>query len=957
MDEAQVSRLRLLFERGLAVPAEQRDRFLDEQCEGDRALRDEVASLLDAYGTSSGYFETLARQVLGPAVAVLAEGHMEFVVPGQIIGHYEIVGRMAAGGMGVVYKARDLRLDRHVALKFLPPQLSGDDAARARLLTEAKTASSLDHPNIAVVHEIGETADGCLFIAMRWYEGETLREKLRRGPLPVAEAVDIACQLAGALAAAHRTGIVHRDVKPSNVVITTDGVPKLLDFGIARLDGVELTRDGSTKGTVAYMSPEQARGGSVDHRTDLWSLGVLLYEMLAGRRPFAGEGEQATIYAIREDDPISLTMQRPEVTPSLAGIVYRCLQKEPAARYQGADALHADLGTPDGSTAAQASVTGAGGGTRTVDRSGWGGSYLRGRRRLGATVAGVGSPERLRALGGLAALAVLGALALYFTTARPAGAALDAKRVLVVPFENQTGDPELDLLGSVAALLISQGLAQTGAVDVVPETAALSAVRFVGGSSAPAATSQVDMLAAETGAGLVVSGAFYRQAGLLYLQATVTDATRQRVLYALGPITTPIDLPLDGIQDLRDRLLGLIAPHVNPRTQHHVAGGGGAPPSFASYRVHAQGMERFIERDWQSAIPLFMEAAGHDSTFTVPLLYAGISLHNMGNNAPVDSILARLRPRLHLLGEFEQLGFAMLDAALRGDHPAYHRAHRRAPEIAAGTLAHWGLANAAMRIHRPREALRTLGELDPERGELRGWFPYWATLAQAHHRLGQHRRELRALRRAGDLLPDHPGPVMLQVAALAGLGRTRAVHDLLAQHPDAEYRASLLRAAGLELIAHGAQTEGEALLRESLDRALARPEDGSGFRRFLAHAHYLAGEWDAAEELLHQLNAEYPETISVHGGLGAIAARRGDRAGALRADRWLSELDRPYLHGANTYWRARIAALLGEREAAVRLLHEAWQEGAFLMENAHIEVDFTPLHDYPPYRVLIRPRG
>jgi tRNA A-37 threonylcarbamoyl transferase component Bud32/tetratricopeptide (TPR) repeat protein/TolB-like protein len=945
MDEAQVSRLRLLFERGLAVPAGQRDRFLEEECEGDRALRDELASLLEAHGASSGYFETLARQVLGPAVAVLTEGSAEFVSPGETVSHYRIIERIGAGGMGVVYKARDLRLDRNVALKFISPRLSEDDVARARLLTEAKAASSLDHPNIAVVHEIGEAAAGGLFIAMGWYEGETLREKLRRGPLPVDEAVGIAGQLAGALAAAHRAGIVHRDVKPSNVVITASGVPKLLDFGIARLAGAELTTDGSTRGTVAYMSPEQARGGSIDHRTDLWSLGVVLYEMLAGRRPFGGEGEQATIYAIREDDPISLASLRPDVSPLLAGAVERCLEKEPAARYQGAEALLADLEAREGSTAARARITHAAGAAQGSHRSD-------GRTRRRVRVAA----GRLGVMAAVVAMA-LGAVALYFNTVAPPRPGIDAGRVLVVPFENQTSDPQLDPVGSMAALWIIQGLSQTGVVDVVPVTAALSASRFVGGSPGLDAASQIDLLAAETGAGIVVSGAFYRQTDSLYIQAAVTDATRQRVLHALAPIATPIDLPLDGIQDLRDRLMGIIAPHFNPRTQHHITGGAVAPPSFHAYRAHAEGMERFIAGDWRSAIPFFMEAADHDSTFTVPLLYAAISLGNMGSNAPVDSILARLRPRRHLLGEFEQIGFAMLDTSLRGDHAAHYRAHLRAPEIAPGTLAHWGLANAAMRINRPREALRTLGELDPERGELRGWFAYWLTLADAHHRLGQHRRELQAVRRAGELFPDHSGPVMLRAAALAGLGRTRAVRDLLAEHPDAEYRASLLRVAGLELIAHGARTEGEALLRESLDRVLARPQDGFGFRRFLAHAHYLVGEWDAADELLRQLDTEYPEAISVQGGLGTVAARRGDRAGALTADRWLAELDRPYLRGTNTYWRARIASLLGERDEAVRLLRQAWREGAFVTESMHTEVDFAPLHDFPPYREFIRPQG
>jgi tetratricopeptide (TPR) repeat protein len=353
-----------------------------------------------------------------------------------------------------------------------------------------------------------------------------------------------------------------------------------------------------------------------------------------------------------------------------------------------------------------------------------------------------------------------------------------------------------------------------------------------------------------------------------------------------------------------------------------------------------------------------MEAAAYDSSFTVPLLYAGIALGNMGDSAAADSILTLIRPRLHLLGEFEQLGFAMLDATMRGNHTAYYEAHRGAPELAPGTFAHWGLANAALRLNRPREAVQVMRQLDPERGELRGWFRYWQDLADAHHRQGEHRKELRAARRARERLPSEPLTLRLEVSALAALSRTRELRALLTEHAeDMQYPALLLRLAGLELIAHGSHVEGEALLRESLDWELTRPRDEPGYHRFVAHGHYLVGELEEAERVLRQLAAEAPDNISVQGGLGLIAARQRDIAEARRISRWLAEQDRPYLYGTNTAWRAQIASRLGEPEEAVALLRQAWREGAFIWPWLHREPDFDPIRQHPAFREFIRPKG
>jgi serine/threonine protein kinase len=263
---------------------------------------------------------------------------------GKTISHYKIIEKLGSGGMGVVYKAEDLKLDRLVALKFLPPHFTTSDEEQQRFIHEAKAASSLDHTNICNIYEIDETVDGQLFISMAYYEGETLNKKIKEKPLPLEEAIDIAIQISQGLTQAHEKEIIHRDIKPANIMLTKKGVVKVLDFGLAKLaKQTKLTKDGTTLGTIAYMSPEQARGDEVDHRTDIWSLGVILYEMLTGQSPFKGDYDQAVVYSIINDEFEPITGLRTGLPMELEGIITKCLQKSPADRYQHVDELVVDL--------------------------------------------------------------------------------------------------------------------------------------------------------------------------------------------------------------------------------------------------------------------------------------------------------------------------------------------------------------------------------------------------------------------------------------------------------------------------------------------------------------------------------------------------------------------------------------------------------------------------------------
>lgn len=260
---------------------------------------------------------------------------------GKTIGHYTIIDEVGRGGMGIVYKAQDTKLKRAVALKFLPQNLAASDQDRVRFMQEAEAASALNHPNVCTIHDI-ETRDGQTFIVMEFVEGQTLRRK--KDSLSLKQALDIGIQIAEGLSAAHEKGIVHRDIKPDNIMVRKDGIVQIMDFGLAKLRGVSnLTKEGSTVGTVGYMSPEQVQGMDTDHRSDIFSLGVVLYEMCAGQLPFKGVHETAMAYEIVNVDPLPMSAVKPEIDPALDAVVLECLAKDPAERYQSMAEVAKDL--------------------------------------------------------------------------------------------------------------------------------------------------------------------------------------------------------------------------------------------------------------------------------------------------------------------------------------------------------------------------------------------------------------------------------------------------------------------------------------------------------------------------------------------------------------------------------------------------------------------------------------
>ncbi|MDZ7303637.1 MAG: serine/threonine-protein kinase, partial [candidate division KSB1 bacterium] len=342
--------------------------------------------------------------------------------------------------MGIVYKAEDTKLKRLVALKFLAMDLTRDDEAKERFIHEAQAAAALDHPNICEIHEIDETEDGQLFIVMAYYEGETLKQQVARGKLQVANVIEIAIQITQGLAKAHEHGITHRDIKPANVMITNDGVAKILDFGLAKLAGqVGLTKAGMTVGTVAYMTPEQTRGEEVDHRTDIWSLGVVLYEMLTGQLPFKGAYEQAVIYSILNEEPEPVTAVRTDLPAELDHIVSKAIAKNPAERYQQVGDLAADL------------------------------KSLRTRIETGRTETQPKLSKRklIYGVGGLIALIAILLLSKIFWFKPPADA-IDS--IAVLPFQNLSADPEQEYFSDGMTEALITELSTIKALRVISRT-------------------------------------------------------------------------------------------------------------------------------------------------------------------------------------------------------------------------------------------------------------------------------------------------------------------------------------------------------------------------------------------------------------------------------------------------------------------------------------------------------
>lgn len=431
-----------LYHSALERDSAERVAFINDSCNGDEELRCEVESLLVSHEQAGDFIEAPLHEVTARLIA----DNQRRSMMGRSIGHYEIVELLGAGGMGEVYLARDKTLGRQLALKLLPDYFTRDDVRVRRFQQEARTASGLNHPNILTIYEISQI-DGQHFIATEFIDGVTLRERLALTRMKLGEALEIATQVAGALAAANEAGIAHRDIKPENIMIRRDGYVKVLDFGLAKLTEHESvtidaeramlvlpkTDPGMVMGTVQYMSPEQARGLTVDGRTDIWSIGVVLYEMVTGAAPFAGETPSHVIVSILEKEAPLLSRGAPQSPAELERIVNKALRKNRDERYQTVKDLLLDLKSLKKELEVEAHIERSSAPERFALRSSsveYIINQLKEQKRSATLV--------------FATLLIAVAALVYFFYFANRGEAIDS--VAILPFVNVSGDPNTEYL-------------------------------------------------------------------------------------------------------------------------------------------------------------------------------------------------------------------------------------------------------------------------------------------------------------------------------------------------------------------------------------------------------------------------------------------------------------------------------------------------------------------------------
>ncbi|MFH1845238.1 MAG: protein kinase [bacterium] len=517
---------------------------------------------------------------------------------GKTISHYHITEKLGAGGMGVVYRAEDTKLKRDVALKFLAPELTREPEAKARFVHEAQAAAALHHANICTVYEIDEAA-GQMFIAMACIEGRSLKEKIQAGPLALQEALDLAVQVAEGLREAHQHGIVHRDIKPANIMLTAGGQAQIMDFGLATSRGqTKLTRTNTTLGTFAYMSPEQSRGEEVDHRADIWSYGVMLYEMVSGRQPFQGGYEQAVVHAILSNEPEPLSGLRTGVPLELERIIGKAIAKPRENRYQHLDDLLVDL------RAVQERLRASTDSTRIGTRTG-----------SSAATPAPGSQRPLAVLGGImAAVVVIGALLVGLNIGnlreRVQGeeSLSPIRSLAVLPLDNMMGDAEQDFFveGMHEALITE--LSKIGTLRVISRT---SAMLYKGTDKS------IQEIASELDVDALVEGSVLRVENRVRITAQLIRGTNDEHLWA-----EDYDRELGDILNLLSEVARSIAGEINvaltPRQQERLTTERTVDPDV--YEMFLRGLHhlhKFTEKDALESRRYFQQAIDADPNFAM----------------------------------------------------------------------------------------------------------------------------------------------------------------------------------------------------------------------------------------------------------------------------------------------------------------------------------------------------
>ncbi len=863
---------------------------------------------------------------------------------GHTLGHYRVVEKIGEGGMGVVFRARDERLDRDVAIKVLPEAVAEDPDRVVRFEREAKAVAALSHPNILEIHDFASEG-GITYAVTELLDGTNLRARIGRESGDWRSALTICAAIADGLAAAHQHKIIHRDLKPENVFLTTDEQVKILDFGLAKVlrpdsndsSGSDAptasmgTRAGSVLGTVGYMSPEQVRGEAVDHRTDIFALGCLLHELLCGQRAFSGKSSADVATAILSRQPQPLAQIGCDVPAEVQPIVDRCLEKSPAKRFQNAGDL---------SFALRSLITG-GGSSESMPaprlRRWW---YL-------AAVAGV------------VIAVVVGGLILRDTRATDApvedSSGLNPNLVAAAPFENRTGRPELDDLGMVAADWLTNSLARIGTVDVVPVGFGVEAKT---GATSPRGVAEA------TGAGLVVTGAYYLDGDTLRFQAILTDAIQGLLLKALDPSTGPVDQPMASIESLGNEVTGAVAVVFSgwdeglDRSIH--------PPSFEAYQEYIAGMDLFFV-DNQNALVHFGRATELDSDFVAPRLMTLSLLRNAQRFVEAQALLDQLSAQRQRLNTFERYWLEYHKARLAGDNQRALLQMRGCQELAPrSAFIKFGVALSLRLCARPREAMEVMSTFE----DIGLWSGTGACIlplreiTKAQHQLEVYDGELdsteQGFEACGDLVYLH----RLKARALIGMGEVDLVDDVIndgLQAPDARrFSLSLFVHIARELDAHGYPALAGGVAERGVTHAhdqLNMDEASEWGRLQYAQLLVMLERFEEANQILVDLNDEIPSDDDVLGWLGIVAAERGDKESAERFSASLRDLDQPFLLGWDRFYRAGIAAHLGQTDKSMSLLREAFSRGYPWDVDLHTSLELKPLRNNPEFEAILHPDG
>ncbi len=827
---------------------------------------------------------------------------------GKTISHYRILEELGEGGMGMVYKAEDTKLRRTVALKFLPPRALGSKEDRARFLHEAQAAAALSHANICTIHEIDEY-DGQSFIVMELVEGKSLKEKIESGPMRLDEAADVAVQAAEGLREAHAKGIVHRDIKPANIMIKDNGRIKVMDFGLAKAGGrTVLTRVDTTLGTCAYMSPEQARGGVIDHRTDIWSLGIVLYEMVTGQRPFRGDYEQAVIYSIVNEEPEPVTSLRTGVPMELERIIKKCLEKDANNRYQGLADLITDL--------RQLSACFGTGHARVV------------------TPAKPKKTNKLIYLLYLPIVVVLIILATqilprYFGTTGEPTPLDDRKMLVVLPFEN-LGPPEDEYFAAGMTEEITSRIAAVSGIGVISRTSAVQYDRT---------GKTLKQIGEDLGVGYVLEGTirWNRQAG----GGSSVRVTPQliRVSDDTHLWAERYDRELEDIfavqSDIAERIIEQLGVTMLARERKTVE----AEPTenLLAYEAYLRGIDQVrragsIDEFWRNAETLFHQAVTLDSTFA--LAYTRLAtvhgeLYFWGYDK-TDERLAKAKaaadralmiqpdlPEAHMaLGNYYYMGFYDFDRALK-EFAIAAKNMPNSPELLEAIAYIWrrqGLFGEAI------DYLVRAATLDPAN------FWFFMQIGLTHSIMRNYAEAERYLDRSIELNPDQGAAYFIKSQnAMLWTGDVERAKAILLSTPHQTHHIVVTYLVSLHIYEGDYQSALE--LAADLPEGIVEWANEINTRDLLLGFTYMLmgaqenarASFESTRILLEAAVQEQPGAGTIRSALGMAYAGLGRRDDAIREGEKGIELDaNDAIISGNREWDlATIYILLGERDAAM----------------------------------------